>query len=355
MCILAIDLGKSNSVACVYELADGTHRFRTVPTQPSTISGLIDEEQPERVVIEICLQAGWVGDLVRARGIALQVANTNEEAWSWRKVKRKTDRDDALKLARMSAMKQLPTVHLPEHGTRQWRSVLHYRQTLVARRTSVKNRIRSILEAEAIRLPAGKTGWALVQRLRLRELARPWDEVGLEDLWRAELGEELDHLEELEATLKRVEAKLDALAAQDSRVKRLKAIPGVGPRLAEMVVAVIDDPKRFRRGKEVGSYVGLTPRRFQSGQMDRQGRISGRGHKDLRKLLVEVSWVGLRFNPRLRTVFDRACRGMKKRRKIAIVAAARRLLIWCWAMLRDETSWQPPVPARRAQRLVRAA
>jgi transposase len=122
-----------------------------------------------------------------------------------------------------------------------------------------------------------------------------------------------------------------------------------------MVVAVIDDPKRFRSGKQVGSYVGLTPRRFQSGQMDRQGRISGRGHKDLRKLLVEVSWVGIRLNPRLRTVFERTCRGQKKRRKIAIVAAARRLLIWCWAMLRDGTTWQTAPPAERSRRIVQAA
>jgi transposase len=71
MCILAIDLGKSNSVACVYEMADGAHRFRTVRTTPSELEKLIDEERPERVVIEICLQAGWVGDLVRTTGIAL--------------------------------------------------------------------------------------------------------------------------------------------------------------------------------------------------------------------------------------------------------------------------------------------
>ena len=355
MCILAIDLGKSNSVACVYEMSDGAHRFRTIRTMPSEMEALIDQSQPERVVIEICLPAGWVGDLVRAKGIALEVANTNEEAWSWRKVKRKSDRDDALKLARMSAMNQLPTVHLPEHGIRQWRSVLGYRQSLVARRTSVKNRIRSILEAEAIRLPSGRSGWTRVQRLRLRELARSWEEADAENLWRAELQEELDHLEQLESSLKRVELKLDALAAADNRVERLRTIPGVGPRLAEMVVAVIDDPRRFHNGKQVGAYVGLTPRRFQSGQMDRQGRISGRGHKDLRKLLVEVSWVGIRLNPRLRTVFERTCRGIKKRRKVAIVAAARRLLIWCWAMLRDGTTWTTSPPSARSGAIVQAA
>ena len=355
MCILAIDLGKSNSVACVYDPSSGAHRFRGVAMVPAEMDQLIEKTAPERVVIEICAQAGWVGDLVRARGIALEVANTNEEAWAWRKVKRKTDRDDALKLARMSAMNQLPTVHLPEHGVRQWRSILHYRQTLVARRTSVKNRIRSILEAEAIRLPSGKAGWTRVQRLRLREMARSWEEASVEDLWRAELQEELDHLEQLELSLKRVEGKLDTLAAADPRVKQLKTIPAVGPRLAEMVVAVIDDPHRFRSGKEVGSYVGMTPRRFQSGQMDRQGRISGRGHKDLRKLLVEVSWLGLRLNPRLRAVFDRTCRGMKKRRKIAIVAVARRLLIWCWAMLRDGTTWKTAPPGGTEQGFVQAA
>lgn len=232
---------------------------------PAEMERLIEKTAPERVVIEICAQAGWVGDLVRARGIALQVANTNKEAWSWRKVKRKTDRDDALKLARMSAMNQLPTVHLPEHGVRQWRSILHYRQTLVARRTSAKNRIRSILEAEAIQLASGKAGWTRVERLRLRERARSWEEAGIEELWRAELQEELDHLEQLEALLKRLEVKLETLAGVDPRVKRLRTIPGVGPRPAERVVAVIDDPHRFRSGKEVGSYVGLTPRRFQSG------------------------------------------------------------------------------------------
>jgi len=61
------------------------------------------------------------------------------------------------------------------------------------------------------------------------------------------------------------------------------------------------------------------------------------------------------LNPRLRTVFERTCRGMKKRRKIAIVAAARRLVIWCWAMLRDETAWKTAAPADADPRLVQAA
>lgn len=339
MRILAIDLGKNNSVACDYEAPSDQHGFISMVTTPAKFGEIIAKVAPDRVVIEISSQAGWVGDLVRGMGIELQVANPNQEGWRWNKVKRKTDRDDALKLARLSAMNQLPLVYLPEREVRQWRSLIQYRQSLVGSRTSVKNRIRSILDRQAIKMPAGKSGWSRIRILALRDLAGPWDQVGLEELWRGELQEDLDHLEHLEASLKQVETKLDALAASDGRVKFLQSIPGVGPRLAEMVVSVIDDPHRFRTGKQLGCYVGLTPRQFQSGSMDRQGCISGQGHKNLRKLLVEVSWLGLRHNPRMREIYERVRRGSKVRKKIAIVAVGRRLLIWCWAMLRDGQLW----------------
>ena len=76
--------------------------------------------------------------------------------------------------------------------------------------------------------------------------------------------------------------------------------------------------------------------------MKRQGRITGQGNKLLRALLVEVSWLMRRYNGYFRNVFDRVCRGSKTRRKIAVIAVARRLLICCWAMLRDGTRWRAP-------------
>ncbi|MHC4214716.1 MAG: transposase, partial [Planctomycetota bacterium] len=59
----------------------------------------------------------------------------------------------------------------------------------------------------------------------------------------------------------------------------------------------MDDPKRFQNSKQVGSYAGLTPRQYQSGQTERQGKISGQGNKLLRNLLVEICWMSLRCNP----------------------------------------------------------
>jgi transposase len=120
----------------------------------------------------------------------------------------------------------------------------------------------------------------------------------------------------------------------------LRTIPGVGPRLAEAVVAYIDEPGRFAKGKQVGCYAGLTPRQYQSGNSNRVGKISGQGNGVLRALLVEVSWLGLRHNEWMRRTYQRILRGSNSRKKIAITAVARKLLIRCWAMLRDGTTWR---------------
>jgi len=74
--------------------------------------------------------------------------------------------------------------------------------------------------------------------------------------------------------------------------------------------------------------------------MDRQGKISGQGNKLLRALLVEISWLGLRHNSWLRRTYQRLLRGSPSRKKIAITAVARKLLVRCWVMLRDGQPWR---------------
>src|SRR5437870_11918188 len=100
MKILALDIGKYKSVGCDYEAETGRHSFATVATTPQALHDLLVEREPDRVVIEICSIAGWICDLVRTLGIEIQVANTSDERWSWRKVKQKNDRRDALKRRR---------------------------------------------------------------------------------------------------------------------------------------------------------------------------------------------------------------------------------------------------------------
>lgn len=342
MKILAIDLGKFKSVACDFDSETREHVFVGVATRPVVLHDLLVERQPDRLVIEVGSAAGWAKDLGEALGIEVQVANPDHEAWRWKSVKRKTDRDDALKLARLSAMGDLPTVILPGARVRQWRSLIAYRWTLVQRRTAIKNSIRAILDRQGETMPSGKNGWTDKSLAALRRIARPLDGVSAEQLWRGMLGIELRAFGQVGELLEAVEAKLEQLAEADKRVAQLRTIPGVGPRLAEVVVAVIDDPQRFRNAKQVGAYAGLVPRQYESGTMSRQGRITGRGNKLLRALLVEVAWLMRRYNDKLRAIFDRVCRGAKTRRKVAVVATARLLLVICWAMLRDGTAWREP-------------
>jgi len=343
MKILALDLGKYKTVGCDYERESGAHRFRASFTTPAALQQLVKEVKPDRVVIEVCNIAGWVCDLLRELGVEVQVANTSEDAWRWRKVKKKNDRCDALKIAQLSAVNQIREVHIPRIEIRQWRALIAFRQQLVRRRGRMKNHIRDLLVSEGQILPRGASCWTQLGVARLEGMARPLSEVGLQELWRGQLHSELRQLREVQQEISAAEEKLDAIAASDPRIKLLRTIPGVGPRLAEAIVALLDRPERFRHAREVSAYIGMVPKELDSGETVRRGRITKQGSRLVRSLLVEVAWAGLRYNPWVRETYQRISGGKKSRKKIAIVAVGRRLLVRCWAMLRDGTNWRPPV------------
>jgi len=340
--ILAIDLGKFKSVACLYDAQSAQAVFQTLQTTPQTVHDLLVEIEPDRLVIEVCGIAGWIHDMATDLEIPIEVANPQHEGWRWNKVKRKTDRDDALKLARLAAMNQLPTVYMPGRRTRQWKSAIAYRHTLVDRRTAIKNTIRALLDTQGLRMPSGASGWTSVSLERLRGLARSIGRCGPDDLWRGQLQSELTSLRQINELLQKIEQRLNRLAAGDERVRRLQGIPGVGTRLAELVVATLDRADRFCTGREVSAYAGLVPRQFESGTMSRQGRISKQGPTLLRRLLVQIAWGMERRSAHVAALFARISGGQKTRRKKAAVAVARKILVWCWAMLRDGTPWRDP-------------
>jgi len=349
--IIALDLGKFKSVACLMNAGTRRHSFETLDTTPQRLHDLFvahhtsegdDPSSRTLVVIECCDAAGWVHDLARSLGLRCAVANANHEAWRWNKVKRKTDRDDALKLARMALNDELPTVHVPAPPVRQRRRLILHRRSLVARRTQCKNAIRSIFSQQGLshELPRGSKAWTKPGLEQLAAAARPLDQCAIDDLWRGRLHLELALLEVLHAQILATERKLDELARDDAQVKLLETVPGVGTRLAETVVVCLDDPHRFQSAAEVGSYAGLVPKQMESGTMRRVGRITRRGSTLLRGMLVEVAWMVWRHNAWAKSFVARISRGMRLRKKIAIVALARKLLVILWAMLRDNVPWR---------------
>ena len=105
--IIALDLGKFKTVACVMDAADRSHVFETIEMSPAAVHELLVRHATgpageTLVVFETCDCCGWVYDLCAALGLSASVVAANSEAWQWRRVKRKTDRDDALKLARLA-------------------------------------------------------------------------------------------------------------------------------------------------------------------------------------------------------------------------------------------------------------
>jgi transposase len=130
-------------------------------------------------------------------------------------------------------------------------------------------------------------------------------------------------------------------------VKLLETAPGLGPRTAEAIAAYLHEPQRFGAAKQVSAYSGLVPRQHQSGEMDRRGRITKRGPALLRKLLVECAWCMIRYNAWARNFYLRLTGGGQRRKKQAIVALARKILVRSWAMLRDRQPWRDPQVGRK--------
>src|SRR5260370_16666814 len=143
--ILAIDLGKYKSVACLHDPDSGEFRWTTFDTSREEMKKLFGKERPAVVIIEACLLAGWVRDLCDALGVRCLVANTASEAWKFKHLKRKTDKDDALRLAQLYLLDQLPTVTLPPKEVRQWRSMIACRQPWMARPIAAPNPIRAFV------------------------------------------------------------------------------------------------------------------------------------------------------------------------------------------------------------------
>jgi len=257
------------------------------------------------------------------------------------RAKRKTDRIDARKLARLLFLDAVPPVYVPSLQVRSWRRLIEGRRRLVAKRTRVKNGLRSLLRSHGMRPPV-RSLWTRKGLAWLRQVGWPSQTAALErDLL-------VEELATLESQVRRVTRELNRVAAAHPGVSLLRTIPGVGPRTAEAVVAYIDDPDRFGHGGQVGSYFGLVPRQEQSGSLNRLGHITKEGPASVRHLVVESAWQVIRRSPSARARFDRICGGQKERRKIALVAVAHWLLRCMHAMLRTGELWRETASAAAA-------
>jgi len=286
--------------------------------------------QPFQVAFEASCGYGYLHKHLSMLARRVVVAHPGHLRLIFR-AKRKNDRVDAQKLAKLLYLDEVPPVYVPSASIQQWREMIEWRQALVAKRVACKNALRALPRSGGIQAPRGL--WTGNGRVWLAELAL--DEM---TAWRRDML--LEQLTMLSDQIKRVTQRLDRLADQSAAVTVLRTIPGVGPRTAEAMVAYVADPQRFSDNRSVGTYFGLVPSQDASAGVNRLGHITKQGPGTARKLLVEASWQVIRRCPRTRERFERLCQGRKERRKIALVAIARHLACTMLSMLQTGEAWR---------------
>jgi transposase len=260
----------------------------------------------------------WVGDPAQIRAAAVR--------------QQKTDVRDARHLLHLLASGSFPQIWVPSPGERDTRQLLLHRHKLVQQRSQVKHQLQALALSQG--LCRGSGLWSQSGQQQLRALALgPWATRRRDDL--------LALLERLDPLIAELDQDLAQAVAQQPVALALQQQRGVGPVTALAYVLTLGTVQRFRRAKQVVSYLGLNPREYSSGGPQRLGRISKQGNTLLRWLLVEAGQSAARHDADLRRQYRRLA--MRRGRNIAKIAVARKLavrLYWRWRKL--ETTAAPP-------------
>jgi transposase len=298
------------------------------PSDPKLIADLIRKRAPSvtRVVFETGPLSVWFYHALCAEGLPAICIDARHAKAALDMAANKTDANDADGLAHLAEVGFFREVRVKGFDSMLTRTLVAARTRLVRITTELSNQIRGLMKTFGLLVPAGKGSTfeknvrgLLVDQDGLSAIVLPMLEA-----WRglriraAELGRQLV-----------------AGARQNQACRILMSIPGVGAITATSFATAIEDPDNFKRSRSVGAWLGLTPRRYQSGEVDYDGHISRRGDRHLRGLLFEAATVIL-----TRSSAESGLRqwGLKLRERVgfkrAAVAVARKLAVVMHTMLR---------------------
>lgn len=333
---VGLDVHLKYTTVCILDRDGKVHRRCTLHTISEVVAELQALPGPCQVCYEASTGYGFVFEALSPVAKHVAVAHPGLLRLIFRS-KKKNDRADALKLAKLLFIGEVPSVYVPPADVRAWRELITFRRKLVEKRTRSKNGIRGLLRSLGIKAPTAAKLWTRkgVHWLGQLSLAN-----SMHSLKRDVLVSEIDSFNE---QIKRVEKELERYAQNSVAVQLLRSIPGVGIRTAEAVAAFIDDPHRFADSKRLGSYFGLIPAQDQSGNKNRLGHITREGSSTVRHLLTEAVWQATRRSPTIKAYLERIQRDDPDRRKIAIVATAHYLIRVMWSMLKHNTLWKESV------------
>ena len=279
-----------------------------------------------RVGMEASGHARWFERLLAELQFELRVGDA-AEIRSKRVRKQKTDRQDAQLILRLLIEDRFPQIWVPSWENRDLRQLLWHRHRMVQARTRIMNQLQAVALNEGLRCK--KKLWREAGRRQLESFGlAPWANRRRQDL--------LELLDRLSPRIAELTKAIEQEVEKCPEAKRLMTHPGVGPLTALAFVLIIGKVERFQCGKQIACYLGLVPVEESSGDRRRLGHITKQGNALLRFLLVEAAQVTVRSIPEWRNKYFHLA--MRRGRKIAKIAMARRLAIslyWMWRKGRD--------------------
>lgn len=329
---VGLDVSLNEVSACVVDGAGTVVCRASLRTDPDAIAAFIAAKAPaaERVVHESGILATWLTRELEKRGVPITCIDARMAHKALSARLNKSDRADAEGLAQLARTGWFTQVHVRSESSDRVRALVGARERLIRMRKDLEAHVRGVLKTFGIRMGP-------VLRSQRRESFRDQlAEAGADDPVLGLLAETMNPIHDmLCSSAEVIEEELMVIAKESTLARRLMTVPGVGPIVALNFIATIDDPTRFQRSVDVGAFLGLTPRRYQSGEVDRTGRISKCGDGEMRRLLFAAAATLItqvrRFSPlRSWAVRLSARKGFKK----AAVATARKLAvvmhrIWC--------------------------
>lgn len=329
-----LDVSLNNTAICIVNQDGDLILEKEVPTEPVAISECLKATglSMERVGLEAGGLTPWLcHELLAADWPAICIETRHAKA-AMQAQQVKTDRNDARGLAHIMRTGWFREVHVKSHQSQKLRVLLGNRRCLLDKRLDIDSQIRGTLKVFGLK--TGKVTVAKYER-RIRELVQDDEEM------QAYIFPMLEVRRQLVQQCNILEKLILDCVKKDQICRLFMTIPGVGPLTALAFKTFVDRPERFRHSKAVGAAVGLTPRKYASGEVDYDGHITKCGDAFLRSHLFEAAKVMLsrvgKPNPLKAWGLRLAKRSSKKK---ACVAVARRLAVVMHAMWRDGTVFQ---------------
>jgi transposase len=279
---IGLDVSQKETHICVVDAAGAVVARGREATCPELLADALARLAPAArlVVLETGGQSSWLHRELTGRGVPAVIVDARRAKAALSCRLHKTDANDAEGLAQLARTGWYREVAAKRPETRLARSVLLARQQLVKQRRDLENQVRALLRG---------FGLAVGKVTRNRFEARVWELVGREPGLEEAVGPLMTVRRTLDVQIKELESRIAARARASDVCRRLMSVPGVGPMTALAFTTAIDDAHRFARSSSVGPYLGLTPRRHQSADMDWSGRISKQGDALARHMLYEAA------------------------------------------------------------------